>query len=109
MEPDAQYFQEATGNEGASFDRNYQRAALVLWPGRRALAVLNQAGLPSTLDWLDALTGQWALQGANTDSPLWRDAHELAGHMLRTWPQAVLHPLPDDPVMQGICFRSWCG
>ena len=47
LEPDEQYFHEATGNEGASFERTYRRAALVLWPRARRLAVLNQAGWPS--------------------------------------------------------------
>jgi hypothetical protein len=32
LTPDEQHFREATGNEGASFDRTYRRAALVLWP-----------------------------------------------------------------------------
>lgn len=30
MTPDEQHFHEATGNEGASFDRTYRRAGLVL-------------------------------------------------------------------------------
>ena len=41
MEPDGQHFHEATGNEGASFERSYQRAALVLWPhAQRLLATM---------------------------------------------------------------------
>ncbi len=63
MEPDEQYFHEATGNEGASFARTYRRAALVLWPRERWLAVLNQAGLPVTLPYLAELTEQWAESG----------------------------------------------
>jgi hypothetical protein len=35
LKPDEEYFGEATGNEGASFERTYRRAALVLWPKRR--------------------------------------------------------------------------
>ena len=45
MTPDEQHFHEATGNEGASFERTYRRAGLVLWPRARRLAVLNHAGL----------------------------------------------------------------
>ena len=56
LEPDEQYFHEATGNEGASFERTYRRAALVLWPRARRLAVLNQAGLAVTLPYLGELT-----------------------------------------------------
>ena len=36
MEPDEEHFREATGNEGASFERTYRRAALVLWPSDRS-------------------------------------------------------------------------
>jgi predicted 2-oxoglutarate/Fe(II)-dependent dioxygenase YbiX len=85
MEPDVQHFQEATGNEGASFERTYRRAALVLWPKERRLAVLGQAGFGVTLPYLDGLIGRWVESGDGRDSPLWRDAHQLAGHMLRTW------------------------
>ena len=38
LTPDEQHFQEATGNEGASFERTYRRAGLVLWPHSRRLA-----------------------------------------------------------------------
>src|SRR5262249_16482510 len=93
LEPDEQYFHEATGNEGASFERAYRRAALVLWPRARRLAVLNQAGLAATLPYLGELTERWATSGAGPASPLWREAHELSGHMLRTWPrQAGWYP-----------------
>ena len=89
LEPDEQYFHEATGNEGASFERTYRRAALVLWPRARRLAVLNQAGLAATLPYLGELTRRWAESGEGPASPLWREAHELSGHMLRTWPRQV--------------------
>jgi hypothetical protein len=35
LAPDEEHFHEATGNEGASFERIYRRAALVLWPSDR--------------------------------------------------------------------------
>ena len=85
MEPDEQYFQEATGNEGASFERTYRRAALVLWPKERRLAVLNQAGLRVTLPYLGELVDRWVASGDDRDSPVWREAHELSGQMLHTW------------------------
>jgi hypothetical protein len=86
MEPDEQEFQEATGNEGASFERSYRRAALVLWPRARRLEIISQAGLPVSLPWLASLARCWQDSGAPTDSPLWKEAHELAGHMLDAWP-----------------------
>lgn len=93
LEPDEQHFHEATGNEGASFDRTYHRAALVLWPHERRLRVLNQAGLAVTLPYLGELTRRCAESGAGSESPLWVEAHELAGYMLDTWPRQTYGPL----------------
>jgi predicted 2-oxoglutarate/Fe(II)-dependent dioxygenase YbiX len=87
MKPDEEHFHEATGNEGASFDRTYRHAALVLWPRRRRLAVINQAGPAATLPYLESLAVKWTGNGAQQDSPLWTEAHELSGHMLDTWPK----------------------
>jgi predicted 2-oxoglutarate/Fe(II)-dependent dioxygenase YbiX len=87
IKPDEEHFHEATGNEGASFERTYRRAALVLWPRQRRLAVLNQAGLAATRPYLESLAAKWIDQGARPDSALWIEAHELSGHVLDTWPQ----------------------
>ncbi len=89
LKPDEQHFHEATGNEGASFDRTYRRAALVLWPRGRRLAVLNQVGLSATLPYLGELTQRWTESGEGPESDPWRQAHELTGHMLRTWPRTT--------------------
>jgi hypothetical protein len=86
--PDDQHFHEATGNEGASFERTYRRAGLVLWPCGRRLAVLNQAGLRTTLPYLEDLTARWETSDAAIESPLWRQADELSAHMLRSWPRS---------------------
>lgn len=91
LEPDEQHFHEATGNEGASFERTYRRAGLVLWPRGRRLAVLNQAGLSATLPYLGELAQRWVESGDGPESTPWRQAHELAGHMLRTWPREGRH------------------
>ena len=96
LEPDVQHFHEATGNEGASFERTYRRAALVLWPEARRLAVLSQAGLEVTLPYLDGLIGRWMASGDDSRSPLWQDAHQLAGHMLRRWRIAARSHEDDD-------------
>jgi hypothetical protein len=83
--PDEQYFHEATGNEGASFERTYNRAGFVLWPTARRLAVLNQAGLRTTLPYLEDLAARWETSNASIQSRLWREADELSRHMLRSW------------------------
>jgi hypothetical protein len=88
LTPDEQHFHEATGNEGASFDRTYRRAGFVLWPAARRLAVLNQAGLGTTLPYLEDLTTRCETNNASIQSPLWREADELSRHMLRSWSRA---------------------
>ncbi len=85
LEPDEEHFHEATGNEGASFERTYRRAALVLWPNARFMAVLNQAGLSVTLPYLEDLTRRWEDAGGAQPSPLWEQGHELAGHIIGNW------------------------
>ena len=65
LAPDEEHFHEATGNEGASFERTYRRAGFVLWPAARRLAVLNQAGLGATLPHLENLTARWETSGAS--------------------------------------------
>ncbi|MDP3767211.1 MAG: 2OG-Fe(II) oxygenase, partial [Dehalococcoidia bacterium] len=85
LTPDEQHFHEATGNEGASFERTYRRAGFVLWPTARRLAVLNQAGLRTTLPYLEDMTARWETSDASIQSPLWREADELSRHMLRSW------------------------
>jgi predicted 2-oxoglutarate/Fe(II)-dependent dioxygenase YbiX len=87
LEPDEIHFSEATGNEGATFERTYRRAALVLWPSGRLFAVLSQAGLKATLPYLEEMARRWIAEGADSALPLHRDAHELAGEMIAQWPK----------------------
>lgn len=88
VEPDEQYFHEATGNEGASFERTYRRAALVLWPQARRLEVLDQAGLDVTLPYLADLASRWTRGSEGKKSILWCDAHALSGLMLARWQES---------------------
>jgi predicted 2-oxoglutarate/Fe(II)-dependent dioxygenase YbiX len=97
-EPDEQHFHEATGNEGASFERTYRHAAFVLWPSRRVLAVLNQGGLQLTLPYLTDLTERWSTCSADERSARWAQAHELAGHILSTWPRHPAYGRQDESV-----------
>ncbi len=87
LTPDEEHFHEATGNEGASSERTYRRAGLILWPRARRLAVLSQAGLGATLPHLEDLTARWEATDTGMASPSWREADELSGHMLRSWPR----------------------
>ena len=51
-EPDEQRVSEATGNEGASFERSYRRAAIVVWDEWRYPDVLLQAGAEAAIPYL---------------------------------------------------------
>ena len=48
-------FHEATGNEGVSFDRQYQRAALVMWPQQRRNDILATGGVEVSVPYLVTL------------------------------------------------------
>ena len=47
--PDKSHFSEATGNEGASFERTYLRAALIVWPNARFNDVCLAGGTNATI------------------------------------------------------------
>ncbi len=51
-EPDEQRVHEASGNEGVSIERTYRRAALVLWPRSKALAIVARAGIDGAVAWV---------------------------------------------------------
>lgn len=92
LDPEEEHFHEATGNEGASFERTYRRAAFVLWPRRRFFAVLNQAGLPVTLPYLSELTERWNTSGEDRRSPFCDQARDLSRHMVSSWPTEAWYP-----------------
>lgn len=86
-EPDELNFFEATGNAGATFERSYRRAALVLWPKGRTLDILAKAGSQVSVPWLGDLASRWAASGEDSSSPLWQDAHHLATAIITCWPE----------------------
>jgi predicted 2-oxoglutarate/Fe(II)-dependent dioxygenase YbiX len=92
LEPDEQHFHEATGNEGASFERTYRRAALILWPSERLLAVINQGGLPVTLPFLADLAERWEATG---DTSIRDQAGALSEYMTSSWPTHEWYPHQD--------------
>ncbi|MEJ0016430.1 MAG: 2OG-Fe(II) oxygenase [Acetobacteraceae bacterium] len=95
LDPDDEHFHEATGNEGASYERTYRRAALVIWPRRRRLAVFCQAGPDAALTMLeDALQRVDAARG-DQRRVLLGEAHELAGHITDQWAERQAYR-PDD-------------
>lgn len=89
LNPDEQRYMEATGNGGASYERTYRAAALVLWPAEQIRDVLAQGGLPSMIPFLRDLSRRWAAEGEADDSPTWQLAHSVAMSMFSRAPRAI--------------------
>jgi hypothetical protein len=79
-------FEEATGNEGVSFERFYQRAALVLWPRARRARVLAEGGPGVSVPFLGELVRRWDSDGGIHGDAAHRDALALAGAIRDAWP-----------------------
>ena len=75
--PDSKRLTEASGNEGASYERSYHRAALVLWLRERYSDVLLQAGVVAALPYLKQLTAAGRAAKA--------EAVALAKRMVESW------------------------
>ena len=82
--PDKQRLTEATGNEGASFERSYHRAAVVVWPAASYSRVLLQAGAIAALPLLQAQL--IPADGTNQTIEALEAAANLAQQMVESWP-----------------------
>ena len=76
--PDEKRLTEASGNEGATYERSYHRAALVLWRRNRMADVLLQAGVVAALPYLKRLAA-----GGKIAQP---EAIAVAERILAAWP-----------------------
>ena len=82
--PDERWVHEATGNEGVSLERAWRRAALVLWPRSRTLAILAGAGIGGAVAWLEARFERGGV-GAGPDIA------SLASEIIDLWPPGFPH------------------
>ncbi len=76
--PDKKRLTEASGNKGASYERSYHRAVLVLWHRNRTADVLLQAGVVAVLPYLRQL----AAYGKRARP----EAIAVAKRILKAWP-----------------------
>jgi hypothetical protein len=81
--PDAQRLTEATGNEGASFERSYRRAALVMWLRNRSADVLLQGGVRAVMPYLKDIAQRCSLPSASRAERA--AARSIAGRLARAW------------------------
>ncbi len=78
-EPDEQHVEEATGNAGATVERTYRRAALVLWPASRTLPVVAAGGIDAAVAWVADELGRG---GADPDERI----RTLTAQLIDIWP-----------------------
>ena len=52
VEPDEQWVNEATGNEGVTVERAYRHAAFAIWPRPRTLNILANEGIGAAVAWV---------------------------------------------------------
>ena len=90
-EPDEQSLTEATGNEGASFERSYRRAVAVLWSEQRYPEVLLQAGVAATIPYLKKQIDAWSAQAPSNRAETWPKVEALANLILEAWEAKVEH------------------
>ncbi len=81
--PDAQRLTEATGNEGASFERSYRRAALVMWLRNRSADVLLQGGVRAVMPYLKDIAQRGNLPSVSRAERA--AARSIAGRLVRAW------------------------
>jgi hypothetical protein len=82
-EPDEQRVMEATGNEGASFERSYHRAALVFWRQDRRGDVLLQGGVGVAFHYLKDRIDRAATEGESSSER--KEAVAFAVRVLCAW------------------------
>ena len=78
-EPDEQRIEEATGNAGATVERSYRRAALVLWPKSRTLSVVAAGGIDAAVAWVEEELGR---NGGDADERI----RTLTAQLIDIWP-----------------------
>lgn len=99
-DPDEQRLMEATGNEGATFERSYHRAALVLWPRDRFATVLLQAGVGAALPYLRQQMDALHKAPAGTDRAT---VLTLAAQIIAKWEASPPYPGYSDTGRPATC------
>ncbi len=77
--PDEQRVHEASGNEGVSVERSYRRAAFVLWPRSKAMAIVAGGGIEGAVAWVAAELDREAGGGDER-------SRELTAQLIDVWP-----------------------
>lgn len=101
--PDSQRLTEAMGNGGATVERLYRGAALVVWPREATLRVIAPAGAKTILRFL-AAERHSELAGASIATR----TRELAEQIAAVWPEPVSISPPDTEwLRQTVAAVEW--
>ncbi len=85
VQPKEVEFQEATGNAGASFERSYHGATLVLWPKQHYLNILCQAEFDHVLPIArDYCLAYQAAGRPEQNSIEWQNAHTVLSRLIKS-------------------------
>jgi len=88
-EPDEQEYEGYTGNEGATLERWYRRAAIIIWPEHVHFKVLCQAGPKTAVPQLKNMVQSWIESGQSNQNEQWRQCHLLASEIIQQWVPAI--------------------
>ncbi len=78
--PDREWLNEASGNEGATLERAYRLAALVIWPKRATVELLAGEGIDGAVAWVEERVG--------ADDEV---GHGLISRLIDAWPAPAEH------------------
>lgn len=70
--PDRQRVTEATGNEGATYERSYHRAAVIIWSRPRSMEVLMEGGAEAAVPYLASQVSRLGETSAEVKSMAWQ-------------------------------------
>jgi hypothetical protein len=89
--PDQQRVSEATGNEGASFERSYHRAAIVIWGQDNYPNVLLQAGVGGMIPYLSKCVEECLSLPKAKRTEAWQKTLSSVELVIESWENAAQH------------------
>lgn len=84
--PDAEGFEDHTGNAGMTLERWYHRAAIMLWPAESRFDVLCQAGVEACVGGLEQMVRDWKQAMNSEHGALHPPCIEFAQRIIANWP-----------------------
>ncbi len=81
--PDRETLFEASGNEGATIERVYRRAALIVWPNHKEVLVRADASISDAIAFVRKAIRETSEAGSATTAP-----QELVAQLIEGWPRS---------------------